>query len=36
MAGADPFGIQDDDDDVIHLSKDIIALYLGATHGEED
>lgn len=36
IAGTDPFSRHDEDDDLTHLSKDIIALYVSATHGEED
>lgn len=35
LAGA-PFHIRFDDDEVIHLSKDIITLYASSNFGEED
>jgi type VI secretion system secreted protein VgrG len=36
MAGDDPFSADhNDDEDVIHLSKEIIAFYVGATQGED-
>lgn len=35
IAGTDPFQVRDDED-IIHLSKEIIALYASATHGDEE